>query len=221
MDKISTGSKRLDSCLKGGFEAGIITEIYGEPGSGKTNLALNTIREGLKIGNVILMDTEGISWERVEQIGITKEYISKLKYARIRNYDEQIETISKLKTMMSITGNISLVVLDNLTTFYRFERDRRAELRKKIGNSLYYQLEIMQSISQEFNVPVIITNQVYYGKDNSDIQPLGGEGVSHTAKAIFKINKIAENVRELEVKKHRSLPEGLTCQFRITSNGIE
>lgn len=221
MGRISTGSEKVDNCLGGGFETGIITEIYGEPGSGKTNIALSAAREALKIGVVIMMDTEGISWERVEQIGISKDLISRMKYARIRNYDEQIQTIGRLKTLMEINANVHLLILDNLTTFYRYERDRRAELRKKIGNSLYYQLEILQSISQEFDVAAIITNQVYYGKNISDIQPLGGEGVSHAAKAIFKLNKLEGGNRELEVIKHRSLPEGLRCPFRISSGGIE
>lgn len=221
MDKISTGSPKLDSCINGGFESGIITEVYGEPGSGKTNLLLTTIREALKTGKVILLDTEGISWERAEQIGISKEKISNLIYARLKNYDEQIETVGKLKLMLSVSQNVKLIALDNLTTFYRFERDKRAELRKRLGNSLYYQLEILQDISQENDLPILITNQVYYGKNSDDIRPLGGEGVSHTAKAIFRINKIAENLRELEVIKHRSLPEGKKCGFRITSLGIE
>ncbi len=221
MGRISTGSNNLDKCLGGGFESGIITELYGEPGSGKTNVIISTLKKVLESGKAILIDTEGISWERVSQVGIKKENLSNLKYARVKNYDEQVELVGKLKPLILMEGKVDLIVVDNLTTFYRYERERRAELRKKIGNSLYYQLEILQSISNELDIPVIITNQVYYGKNTSDIQPLGGEGISHAAKAIFKINKMQEGRRELEVIKHRSLPEGLKCPFKITNAGIE
>ncbi len=221
MSKISTGSSNLDICLGGGFESGIITELYGEPGSGKTNIVLSTLKGVLNSGKAILIDTEGISWERASQIGIKKENLSNLKYARVKDYDEQVELVGKLKPLVLMEGKVDLVVVDNITTFYRYERERRAELRKKIGNSLYYQLEILQSISNELDIPVIITNQVYYGRNPGDIRPLGGEGISHAAKAIFRINKLQEGRRELEVMKHRSLPEGLICPFRITNFGIE
>ncbi|RLG21146.1 hypothetical protein DRN72_04160, partial [Methanosarcinales archaeon] len=35
--RIRTGCEPLDSLLGGGFERGVISQIYGEAGSGKTN----------------------------------------------------------------------------------------------------------------------------------------------------------------------------------------
>jgi len=57
--RLPTGSKALDGLLGGGFESGTISQIYGEPASGKTNiclqLAVNTLRAGKY---VIYIDTE-------------------------------------------------------------------------------------------------------------------------------------------------------------------
>ncbi|MFZ0514861.1 MAG: ATPase domain-containing protein [Candidatus Nitrosopolaris sp.] len=36
--RLPTGSKNLDNLLDGGIEAGVITQIYGPPGIGKTQL---------------------------------------------------------------------------------------------------------------------------------------------------------------------------------------
>ena len=41
---ISTGIMELDTVLKGGLNPGCIYEIYGEAGSGKTNLCLEIIK---------------------------------------------------------------------------------------------------------------------------------------------------------------------------------
>ena len=37
-ERLTTGSKNLDALLGGGVETGAITQFYGPPGSGKTQL---------------------------------------------------------------------------------------------------------------------------------------------------------------------------------------
>ena len=61
--------KPLDDLLGGGIEKGTITEVYGEPGSGKTNLCLQAARECVSNGKkMVFIDTEGVSLERLKQI---------------------------------------------------------------------------------------------------------------------------------------------------------
>ena len=66
---ISTNSS-LDKLLGGGIEKGAITQFYGPPGCGKTNIALKILYESTKNGSkAIFMDTEGgLSLERIQQI---------------------------------------------------------------------------------------------------------------------------------------------------------
>ena len=67
--KVPLDCKGIDELLGGGFEAGAITEIYGEAGSGKTNLCLQLARHVLMEGKkVIYIDTEGLSKDRMAQI---------------------------------------------------------------------------------------------------------------------------------------------------------
>ena len=67
--RVPTGCKPLDDLLGGGFERGTITELFGEGGSGKSNivlvLAAGVARAGKK---AIIIDTEGISLERLFQV---------------------------------------------------------------------------------------------------------------------------------------------------------
>ncbi|OYR59922.1 DNA repair protein RadB, partial [Halorubrum sp. E3] len=39
-DPIPTGCRPVDDLLGGGFERGVVTQVYGPPAAGKTNLAL-------------------------------------------------------------------------------------------------------------------------------------------------------------------------------------
>ena len=67
--KISSNSS-LDELLDGGFEKGMLTQIFGPPSSGKSNivlsLAVNIAKNNRK---VVYIDTEGgISINRIKQI---------------------------------------------------------------------------------------------------------------------------------------------------------
>ena len=220
-DRLPTGLPRLDKCIEGGFERGIITEIYGEPGSGKTNLVLYTSIVSSVLGKVIFIDTEGVSTERISQIKRDESNLSNLKFFRIRSYEEQLEAVPKILNLVQSMSDVVLLVFDTITVHYRAEREIRAELRKKTSNTLITQIEMLNNLALSKNIPVILVNQVYMDKMTSEVQPVGGSALSHIAKAIFRIQKLGSGMRELVVIKHRSLPEDIRCSFSITERGIE
>ena len=220
-DRLPTGLPRLDKCIEGGFERGIITEIYGEPGSGKTNLVLYTSIVSSVLGKVIFIDTEGVSTERISQIKRDESNLSNLKFFRIRSYEEQLEAVPKILNLVQSMSDVVLLVFDTITVHYRAEREIRAELRKKTSNTLITQIEMLNNLALSKDIPVILVNQVYMDKTTSEVQPVGGSALSHIAKAIFRIQKLGSGMRELVVIKHRSLPEDIRCSFSITEKGIE
>ncbi|MCL4450291.1 MAG: DNA repair and recombination protein RadB [Candidatus Thermoplasmatota archaeon] len=220
-ERLPTGLPRLDKCIEGGFERGIITEIYGEPGSGKTNLVLYTSIVSSALGKVIFIDTEGVSTERISQIKRDDSNLSNLKFFRIRSYEEQLEAVPKILNLVQSMSDVVLLVFDTITVHYRVEREIRAELRKKTSNTLITQIEMLNNLALSKDIPVILVNQVYMDKTTSEVQPVGGSALSHIAKAIFRIQKLGSGMRELVVIKHRSLPEDIRCSFSITEKGIE
>lgn len=58
IDRISTGVLAVDKILSGGFAKGQWVELYGNPGGGKTALAMQFIGEAQKHGKVVLFDLE-------------------------------------------------------------------------------------------------------------------------------------------------------------------
>lgn len=91
VNRLPSGAKPIDDLLGGGFEAGTMTQIYGEPSSGKTNICLQLAITTMRAGKyVIFIDTEGFSTERFAQIAGENEMralASKLYYYEVTNFD--------------------------------------------------------------------------------------------------------------------------------------
>ncbi|HUR62810.1 MAG TPA: ATPase domain-containing protein [Candidatus Thermoplasmatota archaeon] len=69
MEYLATGCSSLDTLLDGGLERDAITLVFGEGGSGKTNLALQCARAAARMGlRTAYVDTEGVSSVRLRQV---------------------------------------------------------------------------------------------------------------------------------------------------------
>jgi len=207
--------KDFDTLLGGGLQSRCITHIYGSPGSGKTNIALMATANAVKNGKVIYIDSEGsFSVERLRQISGEKidEVLKNLMLIEPVEFDEQKVAIKKLNEIVP-KSNASLVIVDSIAVFYRLEEDK--DIR-----DLGRQLSQLLRIARRYDIPVLITNQVYTDIDTGRIVPVGGDVVRYWAKIIIELKKI-EDFRIAILKKHKFLPENLKLEFRITDNGIE
>ncbi len=221
MDKIRCGCGSIDSMLNGGFERGCITEIYGEAGSGKTNIclstAINTSRQGYY---VIYIDTEGVSMERFEQLGGDEELSKKILFYKVYKFSQQGEIIERAINLVEKRNDIALLIVDSMTEFYRAERGVEEDLSSRKRSSLAWQLSMLNSVARRKNLAVLITNQVYMDTTTREIKPIGGHTLHHNAKTIIFLKKIGNGFREAILVKHRSLPEGLVARFVIRGDGL-
>ncbi len=64
--KLATGIQGLDDILQGGFTANRVYLVEGEPGAGKTTLALQFLMEGVRLGEVALYVTLSETKEELE-----------------------------------------------------------------------------------------------------------------------------------------------------------
>jgi DNA repair protein RadB len=209
--------KSVDDLLGGGIESNTITEIYGEPGSGKTNFCLQAARECANNGEkVAYVDSDGVSGERLKQVCQDYDYkkiLSNILFYRPSSFEEQEKMVihsSKLK-------NIGLIVVDTFNRYYRIKLENDEE---GADRSLNRQLTNLQMVSRKKNLFVIISGQVY-GTQKDDVKPFAGRGIEHMVKTIIKLEKCGVGKRQASIVKHRSVLEGEKTFFKITAKGLE
>ncbi len=221
MERIPSGCSSIDGLLGGGFEKGCITEIYGEAGSGKTNICLQTAINLAKRGQrVIYIDTEGVSRERFMQLGGDEEIAKNILFYEVYRFSEQREIIEHAVKLAEQKDDLPLIIVDSLTEFYRAERGVGEDTSSK-RNSLAWQLSILSSLARKKKIAVVVTNQVYMDTSSGELKPIGGHTLHHNAKTIIHLKKIGNGgYREAMLVKHRSKNEGGVARFVIKENGI-
>lgn len=217
MTRLAIKCSSVDKLLGGGIEPNIITEIYGEAGTGKTNICLQAARECAHHGKkVAYIDCEGVSIERLEQIceGYEKEKIlTRILFFSPTSTEEQ-ETM--IKNALKIK-NVKLIIIDTLNMFYRLnlEEDKETSLRM-----FSRQVARLQKAGREQDLYILATEQVYTDK-NGEIRPFTSRDVEHLVKTIIKLEKTGIGSRNAVIMKHRSQPEGKKASFTITQTGIQ
>jgi len=232
--RITTGSKRLDELLGGGVETKIITEFFGEYGTGKTNLChqiavnvqLPEERGGL-MGKALYIDTEGtFRWERIESmargVGLDpEEAMRNIIWARAINSDHQISLIEEAANELLPKENIKVIIIDSVVSHFRAEYTGRETLALR-QQKLNKHLHDLARIAEAFDIAVVVTNQVmarpdmYYGDPT---QAVGGHVLAHAPGVRVQLRKGRGNKRIARVVDAPHLPEG-EAVFIITDEGI-
>ena len=216
MERIPVGCSSFDTLLGGGIECGSVTLFYGEAGTGKTNICLQTAYNVAKAGKKIAyLDTEGLSSDRLKQVFRDEELLRNLLVFHIHSFDEQSDRVAKAVRLCEVNEKIGLIVVDSLTMFYRLHLDdnsARTEITKET--------EMLLTAARRSNVPVIITSQVYANLSTGGVEFLGGHALHHNAKTIIRLDKRSSGRRTAVIMKHRSLPEGRSVNYRIVETGI-
>jgi DNA repair protein RadB len=220
--RLSTGCGTLDGLLGGGFPRGAVSQIYGEPSTGKTNICMQTAVEAVEDGGgVAYIDTEGLSLGRLRQIGgegfedRAHDFIIKDVY----DFDEQSVAVRDVEDIATETD---LVVLDSATGLYRVERDDgddESALRR-----LTRQITQLTGMARRYGIAVVVTNQIYTAVESTteDVAPLGGTAMEHWTKIIVRLDgSTVSDKRKATVEKHPSKPAGVDAGYRITDDGVE
>ena len=215
MNRIPLGCKYVDALLGGGIEAGSVTLFYGEAGCGKSNICMQMARNIIQSGKkVAYVDTEGLSYERIMQIFKDEALVKDLLIFQVHSCTEQSNRVDQI-AKIARTGVLGLVVVDSMTMFYRLNYDNM-EMR----NDFIRQTEVLLNLARDYEVPILITSQVYTNITTGAIEFLGGHAMHHNAKTIIRLDMRGNGLRNAVIIKHRSLPEGRSAMFRITADGV-
>lgn len=230
---ITTGSKQLDSLLGGGVETRAVTEVFGEFGSGKSQIAhqlcvsvqLPLEQGGLK-GRAIYIDTENtFRPERILGMAAgaeldSEEVLRNILVARSYNTDQQLLIAEKAEELIEKEG-VRLIIIDSLTSHFRAEfvgRGTLADRQQKLARHLL----VLHRIADLKDVAIFVTNQVQARPDlffGDPTRPIGGHVLGHSATTRVYLRKSKGGRRIARVVDSPSLPEGESV-FMITESGI-
>ncbi|WP_345784934.1 AAA family ATPase [Natrinema sp. 1APR25-10V2] len=242
-EAIQTGCGPVDELLGGGFERGTVTQLYGPPAAGKTNLALSAaVRTAADGGTVVYIDTEGVSVDRFQQLleatvddaaprdnggavetddGETADDIeavaSRIVIEDALDFEEQAEAVRDAE---EFAERADLIVLDSATGFYRLERTGDGDEGEAL-RSVTRQVTHLLSLARKHDLAVVLTNQVFADPDSDRTKGLGGNTLEHWTGAIVRLERFRGGNRRATLEKHRSKPAGESVQFRITDTGLE
>ena len=210
----------LDTLLDGGVESSCVTLIYGEAGTGKTNLCLVLARNVAKQGKkVVYLDTEGVSLDRFRQVsgeGFEK-LLKSVLFFEASSFDEQEKMVDKAIKLAEGNLDVELIIIDSLTMFYRLtaREEERTERRSLTSQSVK-----LLGIARKRDIPVVLTSQVYTDVERKTFESLGGHSLHHNAKTIISLEKVSPGRRKAVLKKHRHIAEGKSADFRLVETGI-
>lgn len=221
---VSTGCGPLDDLLGGGLERGQVTQVYGPPGAGKTNVALSAaVQVADAGGTAVYVDTEGVSVERFRQILEANaenpdEAAGNVVIESAHDFGEQAEAV---RDAGDFAEQADLVVVDSVTGFYRLERgddqnggDSLREVARQVTHLL--------SLARKHDLAVLVTNQVYSDPDagTDAVRPLGGHTLMHWTGVVLRLDRYKGNRRRATIEKHGSKPEGQRATFAIVDRGL-
>jgi len=231
---ITVGSEAFNELIGGGIETQSLTEVFGEFGSGKSQIShelavtvqLPSDKGGLD-GECVFIDTENtFRPERVEQIAAAfdldpEEMLQNIHIARAFNSAHQMLMADKINELIQNGSNIRLVIVDSLMAHFRAEYVGRESLATR-QQKLNQHLHALQNIANTYNVAVFVTNQVQARPDaffGSPTKAIGGHVLGHASTYRIWLKKGLAGKRIARLVDSPHLPEG-ECVFKITADGI-
>lgn len=153
--KATTGVEGLDDVLGGGLPKGRLYLIQGEPGVGKTTLALQFLLEGVRLGEPVLYITLSEAREELEQVaashgwsleGISLYELSTVEDTLRTNAENSVFHPSEIELGETTTALLTLVdkIVPSRVVF-----DSLAELRLLAQEPLRYRRQIL-ALKQHF-----------------------------------------------------------------------
>lgn len=233
--RLSTGSKEFDEILGGGIESGVIVEVAGMFGTGKSQLAHQlaaTLSLNEHVGKkpyAVFIDTEGtFRLERIRQIAKAhdldpEEVLNRIIIARAYNSSHQMMLVEQVDELISKENkNVKLVIVDSLTAHFRAEYCGRQVLALR-QQKLNQHTHTLMRLATKCNLCVFVTNQVMMRPDTfygDPVLPIGGNILGHNASFRILLRRGPKGTRVAKLYDSPNLPEK-EARFKITDKGIE
>src|SRR5437868_10911588 len=222
----ATGIEGLDDVLGGGLRPNRLYLIEGVPGSGKTTLSLQFLREGVRLGEPVLYITLSETMEELQEVaeshgwsldGITVRELVPSETAL--HSDEQYTMFHPADVELSETTKTVLADVERIKPA-RVVFDSLSELRLLAGSALRYRRQIL-ALKQFFagrNCTVMLLDDLT--TTNRDLQV---QSIAHGVVLLDQLNpEYGAERRRLRVVKFRGVKfRGGHHDYAILRGGLE
>jgi len=226
---ISTGSKNFNKAIGGGFFSGKVYIVFGANKTGKTQichqLSVQMFENSFK---VIYLDTENtFRPEGVRELADSSKYNSEktLKNIYVSKIMSNNALLLKLNELDSIikSNNIKLLIIDSINNFFRIERSDKQISFLKAKTTYFKILEIINKLTQEFQLVTILTAQVAPNFIEDAVVkefPVGIQYLNHFFSEVLYLSYKEKDINYIHLVNSHFLPEK-KVRYSITKRGIE
>lgn len=227
---ISTGIDELDEVLGGGFPRGHATVIHGSKFTGKTSLALMTMRRVLEAGGYCMyVCTESYEPEKLEFFGLFDEqWADRFWVVEPQDYAEQlvdaVERVLWDKKTKQPRGLLDMFVVDSITNFVGKKETDKHDSEGAEGQNMMVRAQLLDNFLRRLQGRGFLkagTAAVLIAQDRANTDQnsakyfktimSGGYALGYNSKIILNL--------EYGVLKGRRL-EGHTIKFSTEKNSI-
>jgi len=155
---IHTGSVSFDRLLGGGIRTGMVTDIFGQSGTGKSQLCFmlcaNYAKYSRQEDTILFIDTAGtFRPERISEIAGTEksnDMLNKIIFVRALSTADQVNALKRIQDI-----NARLVIIDTVTSL--FSDEFKGVTRHLV---LMKHLHRLSLTAINFDCAVVITNMI-------------------------------------------------------------
>jgi len=222
---ISTGSSSLDKMLGGGLRRGTVYEVFGFPGTGKTQLCLTTTASSLtKNDTVVLIDTKGdFCVERFVQILSSKinydessSLNDRLKFCSARTAETLLESVKIIDEMDG--EDVGLVVVDNISLpVMRLVIDGDIQTGMNIGSKIS---QLLHKIADCKGASILLVSNMKGGTGNNSYGCVPALGSVWNSTASVRILMTRESDTNVSATITRGSNLGAKCFVTVNKTGI-
>ncbi|XP_009625928.1 DNA repair protein RAD51 homolog 2 isoform X3 [Nicotiana tomentosiformis] len=231
---LPTCLKGLDNALCGGIPFGVVTELVGPAGIGKTQFCLKLsllaslpLSYGGLDGSVIYIDTESkFSSRRMIEMGynsfpeafhaegMAQEMAGRILVLRPTSLSEFTDSLQKIRVSLFQHG-VKLLIIDSMAALLAGEGVQGPQRQHSLG----WHISFIKSVAEFSRIPVVVTNQVRsQSRDETSHYSFQGIHWAH-AVSIRLVFESRSGQRFIKLAKSPLSPP-LAFPFNITSSGI-
>lgn len=198
-------------------------EIAGEAGTGKTQIALSLCAEVARTASALYLSlgTSSVTKTAQRLEHMAEDRLDKILTSGIVNQDDLMRVLEEDLPILLADHTVKVVVLDSIADLFR-EPDTTAE-RYWIArrSSLLFQVATqLQAYAEDFQIPILIVNQVSQRFDQESSVPALGLAWAHCIQHSFMCTRRAGAGRVIRLDRSpRHAPA--SASFVIATSGVQ